>query len=304
MVINNINSTINAPVGSASRAAQVAKEFEAMFTSMMFKSMRGAVSSEGGLIPKNMGEKVFTEMLDSEYARLSAERGTLGLAALIFKEIERSEGRSLTDTNNNSDTPLLTTARRRPSSASRSQHGGAASGNLIDRVRGRWQPLISEMSARFGVDEDLVTAVIARESAGNPHAVSNKGAKGLMQLMDGTAREMGVNSSFSPAENIMGGVKYLRKMLNMFNGDETLALASYNAGPGAVRRFNGIPPFRETQDYVKAVLALRARAAESRIAGVNSAAAANGAVKAYEKTAAAGVNPVAGENSAINMEVW
>jgi len=123
-----------------------------------------------------------------------------------------------------------------------------------------------------------VTALIARESAGNPNAVSPKGAKGLMQLMDGTAREMGVKYSFSPAENINGGVKYLKNMLDSFGGDEKLALASYNAGPGAVRKYNGIPPYRETQEYVRAVLALRAKAAEGAVAN-NEINAANSAAR-------------------------
>lgn len=250
----------------SSRAEQVARDFEALFTSMMLKSMRGSVS-ESSLIPKNMGENIFTEMLDGEYAKLSAERGALGLAALIQREIERSEGKNLPSADNNDIAHRV--SRRRASS---SPYSGADSAALIDRVRGKWDSLISEISARHGVDEHLVTAVIARESAGNPRAISGKGAKGLMQLMDGTAREMGVSYSFSPAENVDGGVKYLKNMLNMFGGDEKLALASYNAGPGAVKRFGGIPPYKETQEYVKAVLALRDKAA-----GVNQSTANNGA---------------------------
>ncbi|MDR2577287.1 MAG: transglycosylase SLT domain-containing protein [Chitinispirillales bacterium] len=265
MFIDNISTntlprnTAAAAAGQASRAEQVAKDFEALFTSMMFKSMRGSVN-ENSLIPKSLGENIFTEMLDGEYAKMSAQKGTLGLAALIQKEIERSEGKNMPSTD--ADAPLWAMQRQRPASASSSRGGNSANnGNLIDRVRGRWQSLISEISARHGMDEHLVTAVIARESSGNPNAISPKGAKGLMQLMDGTARELGVKYSFAPAENIDGGVRYLKNMLRMFNGDERLALAAYNAGPGAVRRFGGIPPYRETQEYVTAVLALRERAA-------------------------------------------
>jgi soluble lytic murein transglycosylase-like protein len=230
-----------------------------MFTSMMFKAMRGTVK-ESSLIPKNMGENIFTEMLDGEYAKMSAEGGALGLAALIQKEIDRCEGRSPAIDGN---TSALAAGRRNRSSWS---YTAKDTTSLIEKVRGKWESLISEICDRFGVDKDLVTAVVARESAGNPHAISPKGAKGLMQLMDGTARDMGVSSSFSPIENLTGGVKYLKSMLDSFNGDESLALASYNAGPGAVKKYNGIPPYRETQDYVRAVLALKAKAAEGALA--------------------------------------
>ena len=261
--IKNMNATGGPQAlgaqAQSSRAAQVAKEFEAMFTSMMFKAMRGSgAGSKDSLIPKNMGEDIFTEMLDGEYAKMSAEGGGLGLAALIQREIERSEGKNVPALDNG-NVPLWALDRRTRSSASYSPADSAA---LVGRVRGKWDSLISDISARYGVDENLVTAVIARESAGNQNAVSPKGAKGLMQLMDGTAREMGVSYSFSPAENIAGGVKYLKSMLEKFGGDEKLALASYNAGPGAVKKYGGIPPYKETQEYVRAVLGLKAKAAE------------------------------------------
>jgi Rod binding domain-containing protein len=265
MRIDGFNTDYNATRGleakgstaQVSRAAQVAKEFEAMFTSMMFKAMRGTVK-ESSLIPKNMGESIFTEMLDGEYAKMSSDTGALGLAALIQKEIDRCEGRTPALDGN---TPVSAGRRNRPSWS----YASGDSASLIEKVRGKWESLISEISARFGVDKDLVTAVVARESAGNPNAISPKGAKGLMQLMDATARDMGVRSSFSPFENLTGGIKYLKNMLESFNGDESLALASYNAGPGAVRKYNGIPPYRETREYVRAVLALKAKAAEGAL---------------------------------------
>jgi len=131
----------------------------------------------------------------------------------------------------------------------------------ITRGRGRLYPdlyvlEIDRASTDHDVDPALVRAVIHAESAFNPYAVSPKGARGLMQLMPGTARMLGVRNSFSPGSNIWGGTKYLAQLLRRFR-NEAHAIAAYNAGEVPVNRYNGVPPYSETREYVRRVLSLK-----------------------------------------------
>jgi hypothetical protein len=114
--------------------------------------------------------------------------------------------------------------------------------------------LALEVAEKYNLDPKLFNALINQESGFNPKAVSHAGAQGLTQLMPKTAQSLGVTDPFDPRQNLEGGAKYLAQMLRQFNGDRSLALAAYNAGPGAVKRYGGIPPFSETQNYVKKIL--------------------------------------------------
>lgn len=125
--------------------------------------------------------------------------------------------------------------------------------------RNAFDPYIKLSCQRYGMDHNLVKAVIHAESAFNPQAVSPKGAMGLMQLMPDTSKDMGVMDPFDPYDNIEGGTRYLRMLLNRFNNDVRLALAAYNAGPETVQKYGGIPPYEETETYVERVLALHSR---------------------------------------------
>jgi len=116
------------------------------------------------------------------------------------------------------------------------------------------QPMLTKAGTAYNLDTDLLASVVRQESGGHARAVSRAGAQGLMQLMPGTASELGVANSFAPGENIQGGTAYLDTLLKRYNDNLAFALAAYNAGPAAVDRWHGIPPYRETRAYVARVI--------------------------------------------------
>lgn len=249
--IHNNPNNINRSVSSA-RTLKVAREFEAIFTSIMMKSMRKTVF-DGGLMPKSIGEKIYTDMLDLEYAKIISNNASFGLADQIVKQIENigQENSMLKTLQGIGNQPWMIDPRFVPGQYQ--FHTGPSLGQRISH----WDTYIDEASTQYNVDRHLIAAVIAQESAGNPYAISRAGAKGLMQLMDSTANNMGVKHVFNPRENILGGTKYLKHLLKQFKGNETLALASYNAGPAAVEKYGGVPPYKETQNYIERVLGIR-----------------------------------------------
>lgn len=150
---------------------------------------------------------------------------------------------------NQREDPFKTGQRFLPMTPTTDHHIGATT-----QSPGELDSYIKEASEKYGIDAKLIHAVIVRESNYNVHAKSHAGAQGLMQLMPNTARGLGVTNPYNPKQNIDGGTKYLRQMLNRYDGNLQLALAAYNAGPGNVDKYDGIPPFKETQHYVKNVL--------------------------------------------------
>jgi Transglycosylase SLT domain len=144
----------------------------------------------------------------------------------------------------------------------RSWHFHEGSGPIF---RSKFDATIVEAAKKFDVDAALVSAVIKAESDFNPREVSNKGARGLMQLMPATAQRFGVTDSFDPVANIYAGTRYLRWLLQTFNGNADLAVAAYNAGEGNIWKYNGVPPFRETVNYISRIARHIRRAIDSKL---------------------------------------
>lgn len=149
---------------------------------------------------------------------------------------------------------IVTENRKTASSAASPSRGTDNRVRQAESIPVSYVNIINASCTRFGVDPSLVHAIVKVESDFNPFAISRKGAMGLMQLMPQTANTMNVRNTFSPDENVEGGVKYLRYLLDRYEGNISLALAAYNAGETAVKKWGTIPPYKETQDYVKKIL--------------------------------------------------
>lgn len=185
-------------------------------------------------------------------------------------------------------------------SVSNSAPGSRVSGPGISvRSAADLSSVVNEASGRYQLDPDLVNSVIKAESDFNPHAVSPKGAQGLMQLMPGTASQLGVPNTFDPAANVEGGTKYLRELLEKYNFDLVKALAAYNAGPQRVERFGGVPPYYETRAYVARIVKDFNR---KKIARQKAAASKSGTTKPAAATASAKSSSGSRKGGAVRAE--
>jgi soluble lytic murein transglycosylase-like protein len=153
----------------------------------------------------------------------------------------------------------LAAAQNKPSVGAAPRKVGAVASTPPAVTTVPFKDQIVAAATRYGIDPALLAAVVKTESNFNPRAQSGAGAKGLTQLMDATARGLGVSDPFDPAQSLDAGAKFLGGLLKQFHGDQSLALAAYNAGPGAVQKYGGIPPYQETQRYVPKVLGYAAQ---------------------------------------------
>jgi len=223
------------------------QQFEAIFIQYMLKSMRSA-SDKSTLLGDGLGSDIFMQMFDEGMAEKMAESSPMGLANMMYNNFIDTE--SAEDIDRTFAVPSRTGNVKRKVVPGAEKQQNPTKGVSLDKL----SSIINEAAAANGVNPHLVKAVIMQESGGNPNAVSSKGAKGLMQLMDGTAKMLGVADPFDIRQNIFGGVKYLSRLLKRFNGDMKNALAAYNAGPGAVIKYGGIPPYEETKKYVSNIM--------------------------------------------------
>ncbi len=265
------------------RLRQATKEFEAFFMYYMLKTMRQTIP-ENALTKDTpfsggMGKDTFTDLFDMEIGKKAKFGGHNSISELLYNSMEKLiDARHGTEGAQPGMKPLekmksspvdIKSVRpveiQRPSQEPKPLEPQGREALPVQVAPRRVTPVKSEdpIVAKFGrfideaaaetkIDSTVIASVIRAESGGDPKAVSKAGAKGLMQLIDGTARDLNVADVFDPQENIKAGSRYLRRMLDRF-GDLDTALAAYNAGPGNVEKYGGVPPFAETENYVRKV---------------------------------------------------
>jgi len=266
------------PVVEKARLRKVSKEFESLFLYQMLKTMRQTIPEQSlagdAPLSGSSGKGTFTELFDMELSRRMAGNGRGSISDILYRQLEKKLGVDTEPTKSTGKFRLIEpqthpatnvppkTFHSLPA-AKRSISGVPVSQDIAldqrlginlktDRVLSKYGKHIEKAARKTGLDPALIYAVIRAESSGDRKAVSSAGAKGLMQLTDAVAEQYGVDRVFSASQNIAAGSAYLSDLLDRF-GDLRLALAAYNAGPGNVRKYGGIPPFAETENYVRTV---------------------------------------------------
>lgn len=225
------------------KLAKAARDFEGLLTSMMLKSM--TKTTEGLFGEEGFGGGILDTVFENELSSLMANSSNTGIAEMIYKKLTGEEIEAVKKALEMKAPPVKTNTEN--------THPAISPANKSLYKLEKFDDIINEASQKYNVDKNLIKSVILTESAANEKAKSVANAKGLMQLIDSTARNMGVKNVWDPRENIFGGTKYLSNLIRQYNGDVKLALAAYNAGPGNVDKYNGVPPFNETKNYIARV---------------------------------------------------
>ncbi len=262
------------------RLRKATREFESFFILHMLQAMRQTIP-KSELLEGGLGQDTYTSMFDDELARTVAGSSPDSLSEMLYKSLEKHL--DATEAGTDKRAPATgTELNRQPAVKPLDQSNFQPAESIrpdepiptvkenpkppeispvsipkvaTDPILKEFGETISSAARTYRVDPRLVYSVIKAESNGQSDAVSPQGAKGLMQLVDGTAAAMGVVDSLDPHQNIHGGTKYLRRLLDRYDGNVKLAVAAYNAGPGAVSKYDGVPPYPETRRYVEKVLA-------------------------------------------------
>ena len=249
--------------GAKQKLYKAAKEMESLFLYHMLQAMRKTVPEDNQLsggFGDSLGKDIYTQIFDQELAMNVAGKNNGSLADLLYKSMEKAVERQ-SAVKAGDPVPIMDLMPptnqvpiKESDKISKASIESGINAGQENPIRKRFGDLIDKAAQKYDLPSGLIESVIKAESNGDPRAVSHAGARGLMQLTDTTAAEMGVNDSFDPEQNIDGGAGYLRRMLDRFS-DLKEALAAYNAGPGTVLRYGGIPPYRETISYIEKVTA-------------------------------------------------
>jgi Rod binding domain-containing protein len=245
------------------RLRKATQEMESFFLYYMIRAMRKTIpepDDKGGVsLGGGPGRDIYTQMFDQELATKMAGLSERSMAGILFHSMERVLEKQYPESlpENASEVKSIPLRKyisiRHESSELPLRNRDLEQKNPTPDRLSRFEHAISEASAKYRLDPHLIKSIIKVESDGDPGAVSPIGAKGLMQLTDTTAMAMGVEDAFDPAQNIDGGAKYLRHLIDRFQNIKK-ALAAFNAGPEAVKQYGGIPPYPETEQYVQKVL--------------------------------------------------
>ena len=276
--IENLKGRESATLGAEKvRLKKATREFESFFLYYMMKAMRKTIPenpfTENSASAGGMGKEVFEQLFDMEIARRVADGGPKSISSLLYESVEKLLTAQYTQSSEKPSLKSLKSDPRQPIDVNRRpvefepskprfrevpktgrfspiSHNPQKAGN--DKILQQFGKQIDQAAKLTSLDPALIYSIIKVESNGDASAVSEAGARGLMQLADSTASDYGVQKIFNPAENIRAGSSYLRDLLKRF-GSLKLALAAYNAGPGNVEKYGEVPPFRETQQYIRKV---------------------------------------------------